>query len=244
VLDQLNIKIFGDGADLEQMLELNRKPYVKGFTTNPTLMRKAGVTDYVGFARRVLEEITDKPISFEVFSDEPGEIHAQAREISSWAPNVYVKVPVTNTRGESTEEVVRALTSSGVQVNVTGILTLPQVEKVTRTLDGGAPSIVSVFAGRVADTGVDPVPHMTKALEITNTVPTTELLWASPRELLNIVQADAIGCDIITVTEDVLAKLPLLGKDLAEYSLDTVTMFYRDAQESGFTLEEPTAVPS
>jgi transaldolase len=244
VLDQLNIKIFGDGADLEQMLELNRKPYVKGFTTNPTLMRKAGVTDYVGFARRVLEEITDKPISFEVFSDEPGEIHAQAREISSWAPNVYVKVPVTNTRGESTEEVVRALTSSGVQVNVTGILTLPQVEKVTRTLDGGAPSIVSVFAGRVADTGVDPVPHMTKALEITNTVPTTELLWASPRELLNIVQADAIGCDIITVTEDVLAKLPLLGKDLAEYSLDTVAMFYRDAQESGFTLEEPTTVPS
>ena len=244
MLDQLKIKIFGDGADLEQMLELAKKPYVKGFTTNPTLMRKAGVTDYVAFARRALEEITDKPISFEVFTDELDEIHAQAREISSWAPNVYVKVPVTNTQGESTEEVVRALTSSGAQVNVTGILTLPQVETVTGALDGGAPSIVSVFAGRVADTGVDPVPHMTKALEFTNTVPTTELLWASPRELLNIVQADAIGCDIITVTEDVLAKLPLLGKDLAEYSLDTVTMFYRDAQDSRFTLEEPTTVPS
>jgi transaldolase len=243
VLDQLTIKIFGDGAELEQMLELAKKPYIKGFTTNPTLMRKAGVTDYVGFAGRVLEEITDKPISFEVFSDELDEIHAQAREISSWAPNVYVKVPVTNTRGESTEEIVRTLTTSGVQVNVTGILTLPQVETVTRALDGGAPSIVSVFAGRVADTGVDPIPHMTKALEITNTVPTAELLWASPRELLNIVQADGIGCDIITATSDVLAKLPLLGKDLAEYSLDTVTLFYRDAQESGFTLEEAT-VPS
>jgi transaldolase len=244
VLDQLKIKIFGDGADLEPMLELAKKPYIKGFTTNPTLMRKAGVTDYAAFARRALEEITDKPISFEVFTDEPDEIHAQAREISGWAPNVYVKVPVTNTKGESTEEVVRALTSSGAKVNVTGILTLPQVETVTRALDGGAASIVSVFAGRVADTGVDPVPHMAKALEITNTVPTAELLWASPRELLNIVQADAIGCDIITVTEDVLAKLPLLGKELAEYSLDTVTMFYRDAQESGFTLEEPTTVPS
>lgn len=244
MLDQLKIKIFGDGADLEQMLELAQMPYVKGFTTNPTLMRKAGVTDYIGFARRVLDEITDKPISFEVFTDELDEIHAQAREISSWAPNVYVKVPVTNTRRESTEEIVRALTISGVKVNVTGILTLPQVETVTRVLEDGAPSIVSVFAGRVADTGVDPVPHMAKALEITNTVPTAELLWASPRELLNIVQADAIGCDIITATSDVLAKLPLLGKDLAEYSLDTVTMFYRDAQESGFTLEEPTTVPS
>jgi transaldolase len=244
VLDQLKIKIFGDGADLEQMLELAKKPYIKGFTTNPTLMRKAGVTDYVAFARRALEEITDKPISFEVFTDELDEIHEQAREISSWAPNVYVKVPVTNTKGESTEEVVRALTSSGAKVNVTGILTLPQVENVTRTLDGGAPSIVSVFAGRVADTGVDPVPHMIKALEFTNTVPTTELLWASPRELLNIVQADGIGCDIITVTGDVLAKLPLLGKNLAEYSLDTVTMFYRDGHESGFTLAEPTTVPS
>jgi transaldolase len=243
MLDQLKIKIFADGADLEQMLELAAKPYVKGFTTNPTLMRKAGVTDYVGFARKVLEEITDRPISFEVFSDEPDEIHAQAREISSWAPNVYVKVPVTNTRGESTEEIVRELTTSGVQVNVTGILTLPQVETVTRTLDGGAPSVVSVFAGRVADTGVDPIPHMTKALEITNTVPTAELLWASPRELLNIVQADAIGCDIITATEDVLAKVPLLGKDLAEYSLDTVKLFYKDAHESGFKLEEAT-VPS
>lgn len=243
MLDSLKIKIFADGADLEQMLELAAKPYVQGFTTNPTLMRKAGVTDYVGFAERVLEEITDRPISFEVFSDELDEINAQAIEISGWAPNVYVKVPVTNTRGESTEEVIRALTTSGTQVNVTGILTLPQVETVTRALDGGAPSVVSVFAGRIADTGVDPVPHMTKALRITDTVPTAELLWASPRELLNIVQADQIGCDIITATEDVLAKLPLLGKDLAEYSLDTVTMFYSDAQESGFTLEEAT-VPS
>jgi transaldolase len=243
VLDQLKIKLFGDGADIEQMLELATKPYIRGFTTNPTLMRKAGVTDYVGFARRVLAEITDKPISFEVFSDELEEIHSQAREISSWAPNVYVKVPVTNTRGESTEEIVRALTTTGVQVNVTGIFTLPQVEAVTRALEGGAPSVVSVFAGRIADAGVDPIPHMTKALEITNTVPTAELLWASPRELLNIVQADQIGCDIITATQDILGKLPLLGKDLAEYSRDTVTMFYTDAQESGFTLEEAT-VPS
>ena len=241
--DFRSTKIWADGADLDGIRELRTNPLISGFTTNPTLMRKAGVTDYVGFAQRVLEEITDKPISFEVFSDEPDEIEAQAREISSWAGNVYVKVPVTNTRGESTQEIVRKLTTSGVNVNVTGILTLPQVETVTRALDGGAPSIVSVFAGRVADTGVDPVPHMTKALEITNTVPTAELLWASPRELLNIVQADAIGCDIITATSDVLAKLPLLGKDLAEYSLDTVTLFYRDAQESGFTLEEAT-VPS
>ena len=243
MLDSLKIKIFADGADLEQMLELAKKPFVQGFTTNPTLMRKAGVTDYVAFARAVLEEITDRPISFEVFSDELDGIHAQALEITAWAPNVYVKVPVTNTRGESTEEIVRELTGSGVKVNVTGILTLPQVETVTQALAGGAPSVVSVFAGRIADTGRDPVPHMTEALKIVAGAPSAELLWASPRELLNIVQADEIGCHIVTVTEDLLAKLPLLGKDLAEYSLDTVTMFHDDAQESGFTLEEQAAVP-
>ena len=238
MLESLKIKIFGDGADLEQMLELAKKPYVKGFTTNPTLMRKAGVTDYVAFARKVLEEITDRPISFEVFSDDVEGIRAQALEITSWAPNVYVKVPVTNTKGESMEEIVRELTTSGVQVNVTGILTLPQVETVTKALEGGAPSVVSVFAGRIADTGRDPVPHMTEALKIVSAAQSAELLWASPRELLNIVQADEVGCHIVTVTEDLLAKLPLLGKDLAEYSLDTVTMFHDDAQESGFTLDE------
>ena len=238
MLNSLKTKIYADGADLEQMLELSTKPYVRGFTTNPTLMRRAGVTDYARFARRVLEEITDRPISFEVFSDELDEIHAQALEIASWAPNVYVKVPVTTTRGESTAEVVRALTTSGVQVNVTGILTLPQVETVTGALEGGEPSIISVFAGRIADTGRDPIPIMVEALRIMAAVPTAELIWASPREVLNIVQADQIGCHIVTVTQDLLAKVHLLGKALDEYSLETVTTFYTDAQESGYTLEE------
>jgi len=238
MLNSLKTKIYADGADLEQMLELAAKPYVRGFTTNPTLMRRAGVTDYVRFAHRVLEEITDRPISFEVFADEFDEIHAQALEIAGWAPNVYVKVPVTTTRGESTTEVIRALTTSGVQVNVTGILTLPQVETVTGALEGGAPSIISVFAGRIADTGRDPIPIMVEALRIMAAAPTAELIWASPREVLNIVQADQIGCHIVTVTQDLLAKVHLLGKALDEYSLETVTTFYTDAQESGYTLEE------
>jgi transaldolase len=237
VLERLKTKIYADGADLERLLELAAEPYVKGFTTNPTLMRRAGVTDYVQFAHQVLEQITDRPISFEVFSDELDEIHAQALEIAAWGDNVYVKVPVTNTRRESTEEVVQALTSSGVKVNVTGILTVPQVETVARALRGGAPSIISVFAGRIADTGRDPIPIMVESLRVMAATPSAELIWASPRELLNIVQADQIGCHIITVTEDLLAKAKLLGKDLAEYSLDTVTQFHDDAQESGFTLE-------
>jgi transaldolase len=234
----LKTKIYADGADLEQMLELAAKPYVRGFTTNPTLMRKAGVTDYVSFARDVLEHITDRPISFEVFADEPDEIRAQALEISSWAPNVYVKVPVTTTRGESTAHLVRVLSTSGVQVNVTGILTVRQVETMAEALQGGAPSNISVFAGRIADTGKEPVPIMVESLRIMAATPTAELIWASPRELLNIVQADEIGCHIITVTEDLLSKVHLLGKTLEEYSLQTVTMFHDDAQESGFTLEK------
>jgi transaldolase len=238
MLDRLKIKIFADGADLARLLELAAEPYVRGFTTNPTLMRRAGVTDYVLFAREVLEHITDRPISFEVFSDELDEIHAQALEIAGWADNVYVKVPVTNTRRESTEEVVRALTTSGVKVNVTGLLTAAQVETVARALEGGAPSFISVFAGRIADTGRDPIPIMVESLRIMAATPTAELIWASPRELLNIVQADEIGCHIITVTEDLLAKAHLLGKELDEYSLETVTQFHDDAQESGFTLEK------
>ena len=241
MLERLKTKIYADGADLERMLELAAEPYVRGFTTNPTLMRRAGLTDYVLFARQVLEQITDRPISFEVFSDELDEIHAQALEIAGWADNVYVKVPVTNTRRESTAEIVRALTSSGVKVNVTGILTVPQVETVTRALQGGAPSIISVFAGRIADTGRDPIPIMVDALRVMAAAPTAELIWASPRELLNIIQADQIGCHIVTVTEDLLAKVHLLGKDLDEYSLDTVTQFHDDAQESGFTLEKAAA---
>jgi transaldolase len=240
MLDRLTTKIYADGADLEHIVELAGKPFIRGFTTNPTLMRKAGVTDYVSFAHEVLEQITDRPVSFEVFSDELQEMHDQALEIASWAPNVYVKVPVTNTRRESTTDVVRSLTRSGVQINVTAVLTLPQVETVAQALEGGAPSYISVFAGRIADTGRDPVPIMADALKAMKGTPSAELIWASPRELLNIIQADEIGCHIVTVTQDLLAKIHLLGKDLDEYSLQTVKMFYTDGQQSGFILEEAT----
>ena len=232
----LRVKIFADGAELAGMLALYRQPYIRGFTTNPTLMNKAGIRDYRAFAREVLSAIPDRPISFEVFSDEFDDMERQAREIATWGQHVYVKVPVTNTRREPAYDLIRRLSHAGVKVNVTAIMTLEQVREVTDAVRGGAPSNVSVFAGRIADTGRDPVPIMTDALEIMQAAPDAELIWASPRELLNIVQADAIGCHIITVTPDILKKLDGIGKDLAEFSLDTVKMFHDDARKAGFTL--------
>jgi transaldolase len=231
------IKIFADGAALAPMLELAKDPRIAGFTTNPTLMRKAGVADYRAFAREVLAVIRDRPISFEVFADELPEMKRQAVEIATWGENVYVKVPITNTRREPATALVRELAGAGVKLNVTALCTLEQVRDTALALKGGAPSVISVFAGRIADTGRDPVPLMKEGLGICRAAdPRIELLWASPRELLNIVQAAEIGCDIITVTPDLLAKLPLVGKDLAEYSLETVQMFYRDAQAAGYKL--------
>lgn len=235
-LSNWKVKIFADGADKATMLELARDPRIRGFTTNPTLMRKAGVTDYERFAREILEAIPDRPVSLEVFADDFQGIERQARKIASWGPNVYVKIPVTNTQGESCCPVVHRLSHDGVQVNVTAILTLRQVYEVTAALAGGAPAYVSVFAGRIADTGRDPVPIMAAAAEMVRAQPRQELIWASVRELLNVVQAEAVGCHIITVTSDVLKKLPLLGKDLAEYSLETVRTFYEDARRSGYQL--------
>lgn len=237
----LGTKIFADGADLDGLLALAAEPYIRGFTTNPTLMRKAGVVDYERFAREVLEQITDRPISFEVFSDDLAEMRAQALEIASWGSNVYVKIPVTNTHGEWTDGLVRELTGEGVQLNVTALMTVDQVDRVATALVGGAPSNISVFAGRVADTGRDPVPLMREALAAASQAESAELIWASPRELLNIFQAGEIGCHIITVTHDILGKLGQVGKDLEEFSLDTVKMFYSDAQAAGFSIQTPTS---
>ena len=237
----LRTKIFADGAELDGMLALYRQPYIKGFTTNPTLMRKAGILDYRAFAHDVLAAIPDRPISFEVFSDEFAEMERQAQEIAAWGEHVYVKVPVTNTRRAPAYELVHRLSHSGVKVNVTALMTLEQVREVLNALKGGAPSNVSVFAGRIADTGVDPVPLMTEAVEILRGEPRAELIWASPRELLNVFQADAIGCHIITVTSEILKKLSLVGKNLDDYSLETVKMFYEDARAAGFSL---SAVPT
>jgi transaldolase len=231
------IKIFADGASLPSMLESARDPKISGFTTNPTLMRKAGISDYRAFAKEVLAAIKDRPISFEVFADEFPEMQRQAREIATWGENVYVKIPVTNTKRASAAPLVKELAGAGVKLNVTAICTLDQVRETVDALKGGAPSVVSVFAGRIADTGRDPVPLMTEALKICRAGGRgIELLWASPRELLNIVQAAEVGCDIITVTPDLLKKLELVGKDLAEFSLETVQMFYKDAQAAGFKL--------
>jgi transaldolase len=236
-VDDLKIKIFADGADLEGIAKLAKDPLIKGFTTNPTLMAKAnGAMVYEEFAQQVLEAVDGKPVSFEVFSDEFDDMERQARLISGWADNIFTKVPVTNTRGESSGDLIRKLAADGVQLNVTALMTPKQAGEVGACLEGGPPSIISVFAGRVADTGRDPVPLMTEALEATSSYPNVELLWASPRELLNIVQADEVGCHIITVTHDVLAKLPTLGKDLDEFSLDTVKMFHESAQSAAFTL--------
>jgi transaldolase len=232
----LRIKLFADGADKAGMLEMARLPYVAGFTTNPTLMRKAGVVDYKAFAREILQAIPDRPISFEVFSDEFAEMERQARLIAAWGANVYVKIPVTNTRSEPSYGLIRRLREAGIKLNVTAILTLEQVREVAAALAGETPSVVSVFAGRIADTGRDPVPLMAAAVELMRPYPGEELLWASPRELLNVFQADAVGCHIITATNDVLKKLALVGKDLTAYSLDTVKMFHDDARQAGYTL--------
>jgi transaldolase len=235
-LHDLRVKIFADGADLPGMLRLYGNPLIKGFTTNPTLMRKAGVDDYESFARTVLAAVPDRPVSFEVFADDFPTMVRQARTIASWGPNVFVKIPVTNTSGEFTDPVVRRLSHDGVPLNVTALLTLEQVRRVTACLAVETAAIVSVFAGRIADTGVDPVPLMKDALAALAARPRAELLWASPRELLNVFQADEIGCHIITVTHDVLAKLPLVGRDLDEYSLDTVRMFHNDAAAAGYSI--------
>ena len=242
-LQDLKVKLFADGADKAGMLEMYRKPFVKGFTTNPTLMRKAGINDYRGFAHEILAAISDRPISFEVFSDEFDEMERQAREIATWGANVYVKIPITNTRREPAYELVRALSHDGVKVNVTAMMTLDQVRAIADALRGGAPSNVSVFAGRIADTGRDPMPIMSESVRILADVPGAELIWASPRELLNVFQADEIGCHIITATNDILKKLDLIGRDLADYSLDTVKMFFNDAAQAGFALDVTAAAP-
>ena len=232
----LNVKIYADGADKSAMLEMYANPQIAGFTTNPTLMRRSGVTDYRAFARAILERISDRPISFEVFADDFVGMEQQAAEIASWGENVLVKIPITNTRGESSARLLRRLARAGIRVNVTALLTLDQVRRASECLADGPPAKVSVFAGRIADTGRDPVPVMTAAVELLRPYPNLELIWASPRELLNIFQADAIGCHIITATPDILKKLDLVGKDLREYSLDTVKMFYEDAQKAGYQL--------
>jgi len=235
-IDELSVKIFADGADKTGMLEMAAKPFVKGLTTNPTLMRKAGIIDYKAFALDVLKDIKDKPISFEVFSDDFEEMERQAIQIAGWADNVYVKIPVTNTKREPAYALVQRLSKRGIKLNVTAIMTLTQVREVVANLDPAVPSYVSVFAGRIADTGRDPVPLMAAAVELLRGMPQAELIWASPRELLNIFQADSIGCHIITVTNDVLKKLDLIGKNLDDYSLDTVKMFYNDATAAGYAI--------
>jgi transaldolase len=235
-IDQLAVKIFADGADVASMLDLYRQPYIKGFTTNPTLMRRAGVVNYREFARRILDAIPDRPISFEVLADDFPEMERQARQIATWGENVYVKIPVTTTRREPSFDLIHRLSHGGLKINVTAVLSIAQVSDVVAALAGGAPAQVSVFAGRVADTGCDPVPLMRTALDIVRSAADAELVWASTRELLNIVQAEAVGCHIITVTHDILQKLSLIGRDLDDYSLDTVKMFYADAVRAGFLL--------
>lgn len=236
MLDQISTKIFADGADLEGILALAENPHIKGFTTNPTLMRKAGLTRYAEFAHELLGQVTDLPVSFEVFADDPAEMRRQARLISGWGENVYVKVPITTTNGEPLAALIRELSEDGVKVNVTALFTTAQVELITAAVGEGAPSYISVFAGRIADAGVDPIPIMSRSLEIMEDAPRAELIWASPREILNLVQADQIGCHIITVTHDLLKKLGCLGKSLEQYSLETVRMFHDDARAAGFTL--------
>jgi transaldolase len=235
-VDQLNVRIFADGADKAAMLALYAKPFVKGFTTNPTLMRKAGVTDYEAFARDILKAIPDRSISFEVFADDFEEMERQARRIATLGKSVSVKIPITNSKRQSSIPLVRKLSQDGIPLNVTAIFTLAQTNEVVQAVKGGAPCFVSIFAGRIADTGMDPVPLMAAAVEMLKVAPNTELIWASPRELLNVYQADAIGCQVITVTSDIIGKLSLVGKDLDEYSLDTVKMFYEDGKAAGFSL--------
>jgi transaldolase len=236
-ISDLKVKIFADGADKATILDLCQRPYISGFTTNPTLMRQAGISGYEAFAREVLAAVQDLPISFEVLSDDFSEMELQAKKIAGWGTNVYVKVPVTNTRREPALDLVRRLAKAQMHLNVTAVLTLEQVRDVCTALHGGAPSNISVFAGRIADTGRDPLPVMQAALELVRAHPNVQLVWASTRELFNIFQAEVIGCHIITVTSDILQKFPLVGKDLDDYSQETVAMFYRDAVKSGLTLE-------
>lgn len=235
-ISELKLKLFADGADRADMLRMYANPLIRGFTTNPTLMRKAGVTDYECFAKEILAAIPDRPISFEVFSDEFDEMNSQARRIASWGGQVNVKIPVTNTRGESSVPLIRCLAQSGIRLNVTALLTLDQVADVAAAMEGCASGYVSVFAGRVADTGRDPVPIMAEAVRLLTPNPSLELIWASPRELLNIFQAEQIGCHVITATTDILNKLRLVGKELGEYSLETVKMFRDDAVKAGYSL--------
>ena len=238
---QLGVKIYADGADRTGMLKMSANPLIKGFTTNPTLMRKAGVTDYEAFAHDILGAISDRPISFEVFSDNFSEMEEQARHIASWANNVYVKIPITNSIGRPSISLIRRLANQHVKQNVTAVFTLEQVQAICEAVGGRAPVVVSIFAGRIADTGVDPMPLMVAAKKIVESCPQAELLWASPRELLNIFQADDANCDIITVPNDVIAKLALVGKNLDEFSLETVKMFRDDAVAAGFTLHRRVA---
>lgn len=235
-MNEFKVKLFADGADLQTMLELSKKPYIKGLTTNPTLMRKAGIKDYKEFAKDVLGEIRNKPVSFEVFSDDFDEMIEQGMEIASWGSNVNVKIPITNSKGESSTKVIQHLSNQGVALNVTALLTSEQVKTVIESINPSASTYISVFAGRIADTGRDPIPVMQTSLELMGHLPNLELIWASPRELLNLIQADEIGCHIITATADILKKLELIGKDLTQYSLETVMMFRDDAVASGFTI--------
>ncbi len=236
-LSDLKIQIFADGADRAGILDLYAQPYIKGLTTNPTLMKKAGIVDYEAFARDILQTVTAKPISLEVFDDDFSEMRRQARKIAAWGPNVYVKIPITNTRAESSVPLIRELAAEGVQLNLTALLTLDQVRAVAAVLQPQVPAVVSVFAGRVADTGVDPMPIMRESRAIVAHLPKTEILWASCREVINILQAEQCGCHIVTVTHDILAKArTMLGQDLAAISLDTVKMFARDAASAGYKL--------
>lgn len=236
LLSELRVKIFADGADFDGIMKMYANPLIKGFTTNPTLMRKAGISDYEAFARKVLAAVPDRPVSLEVFADEFDEMERQALAIASWGKNVNVKIPVTTTKREFSGPLIKKLSAAGVALNVTAVFTLDQVRRIVDCLDPKTPAIVSIFAGRVADSGIDPVPLMAEAVNVLKAKPKAELIWASPRELLNIFQADAIGCHIITVTNDILAKLSLVGKDQSDYSLETVQMFYRDAAAAGYSI--------
>lgn len=236
VAPKLKVKLFADGADLAGIKEMAANPAIKGFTTNPTLMRKAGVADYKAFALQALQVVGGRSISFEVFADELGEMEKQAHEITSWGKNIYVKIPITNTNREFSGPLVERLSRAGVQVNVTALMTVDQVKRVTERLAPDTPAIISVFAGRIADTGRDPMPIMAEAVRIMKEKPKAELIWASPRELLNIVQASEVGCHIITATNDILKKLSLVGKDLDQYSLETVEMFHKDAKAAGYSI--------
>jgi transaldolase len=235
-IDELKIKLFADGANIDGMVSMANLQHISGLTTNPTLMRKAGITDYQEFAKEVLEHIKDKPISFEVFSDDINEMKIQGRKLAALGKNVNVKIPITNTKGESTFDVVRYLGDLGISVNVTAVMTVNQVESIISAINSETANYISVFAGRIADTGQNPIPIMLECLELLNSKPNSELIWASPRELLNIFQAEEIGCHVITATNDILDKLRILGKDLDEYSRETVLMFHEDAQKSGFTI--------